>query len=38
MLLHEPTGREDEETWTRRLTVEQFFAGYNEAAAVYDKI
>jgi hypothetical protein len=29
--------REDEEAWTR-LTVEQFFAGYSEADAVYDEL
>ena len=37
ILISEPTDKEEQAAWSR-LTVEQFFAGYSEADAVYDRI
>jgi hypothetical protein len=37
ILISEPMDKEEQADWSR-LTVEQFFAGYSEADAVYDRI
>ena len=37
ILVSEPADMEEQAAWSR-LTAEQFFAGYNETDAVYDKI
>ena len=37
ILISEPTDMEEQAAWSR-LTAEQFFAGYSEADAVYDRI
>lgn len=37
ILISESTDKEEQAAWSR-LTVEQFFAGYSEADAVYDRI
>lgn len=37
ILIGEPTDMEEQAAWSR-LTAEQFFAGYSEADAVYDRI
>lgn len=37
ILVHEPTDFEEQEAWSR-LTTEQFFAGYSEADAIYDRV
>lgn len=37
ILISEPTDTEEQVAWSH-LTAEQFFAGYNEADAVYDRI
>ena len=37
ILVSEPTDMEEQTAWSR-LTAEQFFAGYSETDAVYDKI
>jgi hypothetical protein len=37
LLVSEPTDVEEQAVWSH-LTAEQFFAGYSEADAVYDRI
>jgi len=37
LLVSEPTDIEEQAVWSR-LTAEQFFAGYSEADAIYDRI
>jgi hypothetical protein len=37
ILISESTDKEEQAAWSR-LTKEQFFAGYSEADAVYDRI
>lgn len=37
ILVPEPGDSEEHAVWSR-LTVEQFFAGYSEADAIYDRI
>ena len=36
ILVSEPTDMEEQAAWSR-LTAEQFFAGYSEADAIYDR-
>lgn len=37
ILINEPTDIEEQTAWSR-LTTEQFFAGYSEADAAYDRV
>ena len=37
VLINEPTDTYEQEAWSR-LTAEQFFAGYSEADAIYNKL
>ncbi|OGO40394.1 MAG: hypothetical protein A2Z04_02590 [Chloroflexi bacterium RBG_16_57_9] len=37
LLVNEPTDMEEQAVWSH-LTAEQFFAGYREADAIYDRI
>ena len=37
LLVSEPTDAEERAAWSR-LTAEQFFAGYSEADAIYDRV